>query len=256
MPLNVDEFALYYQPFSGYENFKYKICGGIDTMDTSHKWIVSPLNFIPIAEDTGLIYAIGEMVFRMACLQHNEWVKQGLPKMKIAVNISARQFRHNNLLSMIESIVKETKMDPTYLEIEITESFAMNNIEYVIHILNELKKMGMSIAVDDFGTGYSSINYLKSLPIDSLKIDKSFIEDIESSNAQREIIRALISLSHGIDLKVTAEGVETIEQMEFLQEHNCDKLQGFLFAKPVPPEKLIELFNMDMNKTIKGTHFE
>lgn len=245
-----DEFLVYYQPIVDMDTFK------IGTVEALIRWnhpingIVSPLSFIQIAEETGLINEIGDMVLRKACQQHVAWIEKGMPKIVVSVNLSAKQFRQNNLLNMIEKVLSETKMDPEYLQVEITESFAMNNIDYVIYILNELRKMGISIAIDDFGTGYSSINYLKLLPIDTLKIDKSFISDVESSGAQREIVKALISLSHGINVGVTAEGVETPSQLEFLRSYNCDKFQGYFFSQPLCNEKFEELFHKGWNKTV------
>jgi polar amino acid transport system substrate-binding protein len=243
-----DQFVLHYQPIIDTKTFEIHSCEALVRWQHPINGLLTPNNFIGIAEDTGLINALGELVLRKACLQHKDWIHEGLPPIKISVNFSGKQFRDSNLLLMIKRVVEETNMDTKYLEMEITESFAMHNIEYVIYILNELKKMGISIAVDDFGTGYSSVKYLKLLPIDVLKIDRSFIVDVEISNAQKEIVKALISLAHGINLKVTAEGVETIEQLNFLKNHKCDKIQGFIFSKPLQSDKFLDFYTKEWQK--------
>lgn len=245
-----DQFVVHYQPIVDCKTFEITSCEALVRWQHPVNGLIPPLNFIPIAEETGLIKAIGEIVLRKACLQHKEWIMQGLPPIKVSVNFSATQFRDSSLLNTIKKIVEETKMDTKYLEVELTESFAMNNIEYVIYTLNELKKMGVSVAVDDFGTGYSSVKYLKLLPIDVLKIDKSFIQEVEVSSAQKEIIKALISLAHGINLKVTAEGVEVLEQLKFLERHECDKIQGYIFSKPLTPDKFYDFFTFQWKQTL------
>jgi polar amino acid transport system substrate-binding protein len=245
-----DQFVIHYQPIVDAKKLEITSCEALVRWVHPINGLVLPLHFISVAEETGLINALGEIVLRKACLQHHAWMKEGLPPIKVAVNFSAKQFKDSNLLEMIKRVVKETNMNTKYLEVEITESFAMHNIEYVIYTLNEIKKMGIGIAVDDFGTGYSSVKYLKLLPIDVLKIDKSFIDELEGSNAQREIVKALISLAHGIHLKVTAEGVESIEQLKFLGTHQCDKIQGYIFSKPVPPDQFSELYLNEWQRTV------
>jgi polar amino acid transport system substrate-binding protein len=243
-----DQFVLHYQPIIDAKTLEIHSCEALVRWQHPINGLVSPIDFITIAEDTGLINALGELVLKKACMQHKDWINEGLPPIKISVNFSGKQFRDSNLLQMIKRLLEETQMDTKYLEVEITESFAMHNIDHVIYILNELKKMGISIAVDDFGTGYSSVKYLKLLPIDVLKIDKSFISDVEISNAQKEIVKALISLAHGINLKVTAEGVETMEQLNFLKHHRCDKIQGFIFSKPLPADKFSDFYTKEWQK--------
>ncbi len=247
-----DQFEVHYQPIIDCKTFDITSCEALVRWRHPVNGLIPPLNFIPVAEDTGLISTIGEIVLRKSCLQHKEWVAQGLPPIKVSVNFSATQFRDSSLLNTIKKIVEETKMNTKYLEVELTESFAMHNIEYVIYTLNELKKMGVSVAVDDFGTGYSSVKYLKLLPIDTLKIDKSFIQEVEVSNAQKEIIKALISLAHGINLKVTAEGVEVLEQLKFLERHGCDKIQGYIFSKPLTSDKFYYFLTEQWEETLSG----
>lgn len=243
-----DQFIMHYQPIVDSKTMEITSCEALVRWQHPKNGLLSPQSFIGIAEETGIINALGELVFRKACMQHAIWIEKGLPPIKISVNISAQQFRSNTLLEMIQRVVRETNMPTQYLEVEITESFAMHNFEHVIYTLNELKKMGISIAVDDFGTGYSSVKYLKLLPIDVLKIDKSFVSELGISNAQREIVKALISLAHGIHLKVTAEGVEQMEQLRFLERYRCDKLQGFLIAPPLLPEKFESFYMSEWKK--------
>lgn len=245
-----DQFVVHYQPIVDCDTFEINSCEALVRWQHPINGMIPPLNFIPVAEDTGLIRVIGEIVLRKACLQHKRWAEQGLGQIKVSVNFSATQFRDSSLLNTIKKIVEETDMDTKYLEVELTESFAMHNIEYVIYTLNELKKIGVSVAVDDFGTGYSSVKYLKLLPLDTLKIDKSFIQEIETNNAQKEIIKALISLAHGINLQVTAEGVEILEQLKFLEKHDCDKIQGFIFSKPLAEDKFYEFLKDKWKKKL------
>ncbi|RYD03991.1 hypothetical protein N752_16505 [Desulforamulus aquiferis] len=203
-------------------------------MGSSQKGIISPAYFISIAEETGLIVPIGEQVLRYACLQNKEWQLSGLPPMRVAVNLSPRQFQQQNLVQVITDILQETGMEPHYLELEITESLAMHDVEFTIKTLNELRKMGITIAIDDFGTGYSSLSYLKRLPIDILKIDRYFIRDVTKDPGNEAIVDAIILLAHNLKLQVIAEGVETEEQLNYLRSKNCDLVQGYYFYKPLP----------------------
>ncbi|MEJ2201654.1 MAG: EAL domain-containing protein, partial [Desulfuromonadaceae bacterium] len=201
---------------------------------------VCPSEFIPIAEETGLILPLGEWVLLTACCQAQEWIAQGLSFSKLAVNLSGCQLKEANLPDLIESALNLSGLSPKYLELELTESMLMQTVEKNIQTLHRLKNLGITLAIDDFGTGYSSLRYLQRFPIDVLKVDKSFISEIGNGNDDSEIVRATIALGHNLNLKVVGEGVETKEQMIFLQMHSCDEAQGFLFGEPVTAEEMGE----------------
>jgi diguanylate cyclase (GGDEF)-like protein/PAS domain S-box-containing protein len=239
--LERNEFVLHYQP-------KVDIRSGrIIGMEALVRWQhptkgqIPPMQFIPLAEETGLIVPIGEWVLRTACAQNKSWQEQGLPPLCIAVNLSARQFTHKNLLQDVARVLNETGLDAAFLELEITESMVMHNPEHAIELLNKMKAMGISISIDDFGTGYSSLSYLKRFPIDSVKIDRSFIKDLPMDGDDAAITRAIIAMAHGLKLKVIAEGAETGEQLSFLRAHKCDEMQGYYFSKPLPEHEFILL---------------
>jgi EAL domain-containing protein (putative c-di-GMP-specific phosphodiesterase class I) len=239
--LEREEFVLHYQP--QVDAGSGRITGAEALLRWRHptRGLVPPMQFIPLAEETGLIVAIGEWVLWTACVQNNSWRDQGLPRLRIAVNLSARQFSHENLLRDVERVLNETGLDPAALELEITESMVMHDPERTTTLLNELKTMGVSISIDDFGTGYSSLGYLKRFPIDSVKIDRSFIKDLPRDGKDAAITRAIIVMAHGLGLKVIAEGVETEEQAGFLRAEGCDEVQGYYFGKPVPEEEFAGL---------------
>jgi len=195
--------------------------------------LVSPVEFIPIAEETGLIVPLGEWVLLEACAQAQAW-QTAHPGLRMAVNLSARQFRQKNLIGMIENVLASTDLAPELLELELTESILMDNIEETLLTLGHLKSMGVRIAIDDFGTGYSSLAYLKRFPIHTLKIDRSFVRDISNDPDDAAIVTAIIFMARNLKLKVTAEGVETEEQADFLRSLDCDLVQGFHFDRPLP----------------------
>jgi diguanylate cyclase (GGDEF)-like protein/PAS domain S-box-containing protein len=195
--------------------------------------MVQPGQFIPIAEDTGLILSIGEWVLRTACIEARKSQYDGTPFV-ISVNLSASQFRQQNLFSIVESALKDAELSPDLLELEITETMSMKNPEDTMTVLRKLKDLGIRIAIDDFGTGYSSLSYLKRFPIDTLKIDRSFIIDIPENSRDAEIVKAIITMAHSLNLSVIAEGVETEPQAQYLLENGCEKMQGYLFSPPVP----------------------
>jgi diguanylate cyclase (GGDEF)-like protein/PAS domain S-box-containing protein len=205
--------------------------------------LVPPGEFIPIAEQTGLIAAIGEWVLRTACTQMNDWYRRGLPRIAISVNLSSRQFRQESLASTIKKVLTDTGFDPKKLELELTESLLMDDIPRSKAILAQLKALGVTIALDDFGTGYSSLSYLKGFQIDTLKIDRTFIAELMTSEANASIVRATIGLAKGLRLRTVAEGVETREQAAFLVNQGCDVLQGFLFARPMEPDAFLSFAN-------------
>jgi EAL domain-containing protein (putative c-di-GMP-specific phosphodiesterase class I) len=202
--------------------------------------LMYPDKFIHLAEEAGLISQIGEWVIRQACIQNKKWQDSGMEPIKIAVNLSTHQFVRQNLVSFVKDVLYQTGLDPQYLVLEITESMAMD-FDYSLKVLRHLKNIGVCISIDDFGTGYSSLNYLKKFPIDYLKIDRSFVSDIIEDENDVNIVKAIITLAHNLDLRVIAEGVETLEQLDFLQRYHCDEIQGYLLSKPVDAEQFEQL---------------
>ena len=193
-----------------------------------------PGDFIPIAEETGLIVAIGEWVLRTACAQHVAWDEAAtFPHTRIGVNLSARQFKQQDIVKMVSRVLHETGCHATCLELEITESIIMENPEMAAETLHKLSDMGVHLSIDDFGTGYSSLSYLKRFPINTLKIDRSFVRDITTDSDDAAIAKAVIALAHSMKLKVIAEGVETAEQLHFLREQRCDQIQGYYLSRPL-----------------------
>ncbi len=232
--LERDEFALYYQPQLDLAT------GNIVGMEVLLRWIhpvhgtIAPSRFIALAEEMGLIIPIGAWVLRQACVQTKAWHQAGLGELRVAVNLSPRQFTQKGLVQSIAAVLDDTGLDARHLELEVTESMVMSDVDNAITILRQLKHLGVQIAIDDFGTGYSSLSYLRRFPIDVLKIDQSFVRDITLVEDDAAIVRAIISLAHGLRLKVIAEGVETAEQLSFLRDHGCNQVQGYLFSRPVP----------------------
>lgn len=227
-----DEFELYYQPkvraASG------KLCGLEALIRWEHpaRGLVSPAEFIPLAEESDLIIPIGNWVLRNACMQCKKWIKKGFIGFTVAVNISAKQLVKNNFVKQVEEILKDTDLEARYLELEITESALIYSMDVTINALSELRRIGIKISLDDFGTGYSSLNYLRKLPIDRIKIDKSFINDIYKDEKVKAIISSIIVLSKTMKLETIAEGVENTEQLKFLIKNGCHQIQGYLFSKP------------------------
>ena len=233
--LEYDEFEVWYQPRF---DVRTKCIVGAEALirwQSPEFSLVSPGQFIPVAEDTGLIIPIGEWVLRTACQESLYWQQNGHAALEVSVNLSARQFVQEDLLSNIETILNEIGIDPHCLELELTESLIMPNAEETIETLSALKTLGIQLSVDDFGTGYSSLSYLKRFPIDILKIDQSFVQDIrEGDTEDHALVAAIIAMAHNLKLTVVAEGVETEYQWEFLKQHDCDYAQGFLFGRPMP----------------------
>jgi len=203
--------------------------------------MIAPGDFIPLAEETGLIVQIGEWVIETACSQIKAWQNAGLAEVSVSVNLSGRQFQQENLVRVVKQALKLNGVAAQYLELEVTESAVMQNPERTITILRELKEIGVKISLDDFGTGYSSLNYLKRFPIDTLKIDRSFVRDITTNPEDAAITNAVISLAHSLKHRVIAEGVESEAQLAFLRRNQCDQIQGFYFSRPLPPEDFAEM---------------
>jgi len=231
-----EEFVLHYQPIIEIES--RKIVG----MEALVRWqhpkfgLLAPAEFIPMAEDTGLILLLGAWVLRTACAQARSWQQAGCGDLRIAVNVSARQFQDKNLLDTVVQILSETGLDSTCLELELTESSIMQNAESAVKTMTELREMAVKISIDDFGTGYSSLGYLKRLPIDLVKLDRSFVNGATTDPDDAALVMAIITLSHNLRLKVIAEGVETEEHLRFLRLIRCDQAQGFLLGKPMPAD--------------------
>jgi diguanylate cyclase (GGDEF)-like protein len=240
--LEREEFTLHYQPKINLRT------GRISGAEALIRWThpvrgpIAPGRFIPVAEDCGLIVPIGNWVLREACRQARAWTESGLGLASIAVNISAIEFRNEHFLDGVFSVLAETGLDPTCLELELTESVLMAHAESTAIILRALRDKGVHLAVDDFGTGYSSLSYLRKFPINTLKIDQSFVRQITTDPDQTSIVTAVISMGRSLDLRVVAEGVETVQELAFLQAHHCDEAQGYYFGRPMMAEQFAALF--------------
>lgn len=242
--LELNEFSLLYQPKV---NLNTKQIVGVEALirwNSKELGYMPPAQFIALAEETGLIIPIGEWVLKTACAQAVAWQKAGFGKLLMSVNLSVRQFRHANLIESIETLLKETGMEANYLELELTESLVMNEFENSINTLNEIKSLGIQVSLDDFGTGYSSLSYIKNLPLDTLKIDKSFIDEITIHREEAPIVASIISLARNLKLKVVAEGVETHEQLTYLISRGCDEMQGYYFSRPESAEVIENMLTM------------
>ena len=235
------EFVVHYQPQVDLRSGQVVGTEALVRWQHPDRGLVAPAEFIPVAEDTGLIVPLGEWVLRTACAQNRAWQEDGLPPLRVAVNLSARQFQQRNLVDMVAQALEDTGMDPHCLQLEITEGVAMQDVDSTIAVLRSLRAMGVEIAMDDFGTGYSSLSYLKLLPVSAVKIDGSFVRDLTIDPNDAEIAAAVISMAHNLKLNVIAEGVETEEQLALLKQRDCDEGQGYLFSRPAPAEAVEEL---------------
>jgi diguanylate cyclase (GGDEF)-like protein/PAS domain S-box-containing protein len=240
--------ALEYKEFSLHYQAKLQLGSDVITgVEALLRWnnpelgAVSPLQIIPVAEETGLIIPIGLWILRTACAQNAQWLKDGLPPVRVCVNLSARQLEDPNLVADIRSAINESGLPPDLLELELTESMIMHNVERATRLLTEIKSLGVRLAIDDFGTGYSSLAQLKRFPIDTLKVDRSFIREISRGAGDRTVAEAIIAMGKTLCLTVVAEGVETSEQKAFLKEHACDEMQGYYFSTPVAPDDFAAL---------------
>ena len=244
--LERNEFVLYYQPQVNSET------GRIIGAEALVRWrqpdigLVSPAMFIPIAEESGLIVSIGEWVMREACRQNKEWQDVGFPSIPVAVNLSAVQFRQKNLTELVADALEKSGLESRWLELEITESGIMQNANAAVQTLHSLKLMGLKLSIDDFGTGYSSLSYLKTFPLDKLKIDQSFVRDITTNQDDAAIVGAIIGMAKSLKLRVIAEGVETIDHLNFLNSSGCKEIQGYYFSKPVPADLFGQLLQREI----------
>jgi len=253
--LELQQLELHYQPKVDTAS------GDVRSAEALIRWrhplrgLIPPAQFIPLAEECGLIHDIGAWVVREACRQCAAWQREGVPPLRVAVNVAASQFRRGDLLEVIRTALQGAQLDPQFLEIELTESVVMTDPEGTAAILEQLSRMGVLVSVDDFGTGYSSMNYLRRFPIDKLKIDRGFLQDLVSSSDDAAIVRAIVSLAHSLRLKVVAEGVETPEQLRFLRALGCDQYQGYHFSPPLPPQEFARLV-CDWQKAEDGASAE
>jgi len=249
------ELSLHYQPIVN------QVDGSVSGFEALVRWnksehdMIPPAEFIPLAEESGLIIEMGHWILTEACTQASKWVQQGYEDITVAVNFSARQFLQQNVAAIIKKVLRQTGLDSKNLKVEITETTAMNSVEQTMISLRSLSEMGVKISIDDFGTGYSSLSYLKKYPIDTLKIDRSFISEIPGNSEDAAITKTIIALAKNLNLQLIAEGVETPAQLEFLQKEQCDQIQGFLFSKPLDAEKatrLLEKGNYEMGSFSKS----
>ncbi len=243
--LERDQFTLHYQP-------KIDMASGqITGVEALLRWnhpdlgSVSPAQFIPLAEETGVIVPIGRWVLKEACAQNMAWQRRGLRPVTMAVNLSPRQFADGHLLQDVDEALMASGMSPVLLQLEVTESMVMRNVSRAIKILDAIQSRGIRLAIDDFGTGYSSMSLMKQFPIDTIKIDRSFVRDLPVDSEDQAIAQAIISMGKALGMTVVAEGVETPEQQAFLRSHACDEMQGFLFSKPLPPKQMADLLRAE-----------
>jgi diguanylate cyclase (GGDEF)-like protein/PAS domain S-box-containing protein len=239
--LERDQFLLHYQPRVDLDTGKIIGAEALIRWKLPDQGVIAPGRFIPLAEETGLIVPIGKWVLRAACAQNKAWQEAGHEPIVVSVNVSARQFRQDNLVRTVAEVLEETGLEPRYLELELTESMVMHDPAQLVAMLGELERLGVQIAVDDFGTGYSSLSYLKRFPVDRLKVDRSFVEHLATDSDDATIVRAIISLGHNLGLKVVAEGVEHEDQRRFLRLNKCDEAQGYLFCRPTEASLLAKL---------------
>ena len=236
--LKRQELEVFFQPQANLAT------GDLDGVEALIRWrhptrgIILPESFIPLAEQTDLILSLGDWVLRAACKQNAEWIQSGMRPLRVAVNISARQLDHPSLVDVVESVLSETGLDPTWLELEVTETVTMRDPVRSIKVLHDLRDLGLRISMDDFGTGYSSLAHVKDLPLDTLKIDRSLISGVETSRSHAAIATAIVAMARGMDLEVVAEGVETPGQLDFVRKIRCHRYQGFLLGRPEPANRI------------------
>jgi EAL domain-containing protein (putative c-di-GMP-specific phosphodiesterase class I) len=228
------EFVIYFQPLVSTDS------GRITGMEALLRWhhpekgLIGPNQFIPLLEELGLMVEVGNWVLKEACLQNVAWQKEGFSPVRVAVNVSAQQFYRGIIVSAVEKALRETGLDPKWLELELTESLALDDSETTLRTMQDLKRLGVSLSLDDLGTGWSSLSYLRRFPLDRIKIDRLFMRDILSQPAAEAVVRSIINLGHNLGLPCTAEGIETSQQLHYLQEHMCAEMQGFLYSPALP----------------------
>jgi diguanylate cyclase (GGDEF)-like protein len=248
--LELRQLEVFYQPKLGLGT------GTLEGVEALVRWrhpqrgLIGPDTFIELAEETGQITAIGEFVLRTACHQAREWQRQGLGELRMSVNLSGQQLRYGNLVSLIRQVLAESGLAPILLELELTESQWLDNISAIHATFTQLRELGIKLAIDDFGTGYSALSYLKQLPVDYVKLDQAFVRELGDNAADAAITQAVITMAHGLGLKVTAEGVETLEQLQVLRAQGCDEVQGYLVGRPVPAAEFSQRLAMHGNQGV------
>jgi EAL domain-containing protein (putative c-di-GMP-specific phosphodiesterase class I) len=238
--LERQELVIHYQPLVSLASGEITGCEALVRWNHPTRGLLPPEQFIPLAEETGLIVPMGEWVLRTACAQLQEWIRAGLPRLDLAVNLSAHQLNHRNLGTAVMRALEESGLEPARLKLELTESMVMGHSEQMLRTIEILKSLGIEFSIDDFGTGYSSLVYLKQFPCRSLKIDQSFVRHVTTDPDDAAIATAIISLAHSLRMRVIAEGIETEEQCQFLERERCDEGQGYLFSPPVPADEFLE----------------
>jgi len=252
--LQNDELVVHYQPLIALETNQIRGAEALLRWQHPELGLVAPGEFISLAELSGLIVPIGQWVLRKACAQAREWRDRGFPHFSVAVNLSPRQFQQADLVFQVTDALERADLPASALDLEITESNAMQNAEVTISTLSDLKTLGVRISMDDFGTGYSSLNYLKRFPIDRIKIDQSFVRDVTQDPDDAAIATAVIAMAHSMQLSVVAEGVETEEQLAFLRLNLCDEMQGYLFSPPVPAPEFEKLLKTNRKLSMRPSH--
>jgi EAL domain-containing protein (putative c-di-GMP-specific phosphodiesterase class I) len=251
-----DELFLHFQPQMNIQTGLFESVEVFLRWNSDEMGLLQPTEFIPLAEETGLIVPLGEWVLRTACLRAKEWIEAGVPLMRVAVNISVIEFMQADFIKMVTEAVNDSGLDPSFVELEITESVLVEDTFSAVNTLQTLKDLGFLLSIDDFGTGFSSLSQLKHFPIDRLKIDESFVQGMLTNMHDAAIIKAVLTMADSMNLKVIAEGVETIEQLEYLNKIQCDEAQGFLLSRPVPPAAITELFLEFNSSLLKRTGTE
>ncbi|MEH2457956.1 EAL domain-containing response regulator [Nostoc sp.] len=240
---NFQEFEIYYQPIVDMNSGKIVAAESLLRWKSTEMGMIYPTEFIPLAESTGLIVPLGKWVLKRVCQQMKTWRDNGIYSMIVAINLSGMEFNQPDLIQKIVNLIAMNDLEPHYLELELTESMIMQDINSAIATMNKLQSLGIKIAIDDFGSGYSSLIYLKNLPINTLKIDRYFIHNVANDPQKSAITKALIEMAHNLNLDVVAEGVETEAELAFLRQQNCNSIQGFLFSRPLPAAEFENFFN-------------
>jgi EAL domain-containing protein (putative c-di-GMP-specific phosphodiesterase class I) len=236
------QLVLHYQPKLDLQTGAWRGAEALVRWQHPKRGLLAPGEFIPLAEESSLIVALGEHVLAEACRQAAGWHRAGLPGKSVAVNVAARQLRDRRIVEVVDAVLRDTGLDPSCLELEITESSIMHDLEYASTLMHELKALGVRISIDDFGTGYSSLSALRYFRVDKLKIDRSFVKDIADEQSAAAVALAVISFARTLGMKVNAEGVETPGQASFLKQHGCDEIQGYLLSRPLPAGELEALY--------------